>query len=376
MRFFTSASCITVAAVLLASCSNSGGGSSSSALPNPGSQSQGAARHAGNWVPFNSAGWKLDGKIRGEVSQPPQGLQRGGYYGTEFRGGGVGVFGFSPKPNKSNAGPVCSPPGNRFNVNGVASDEKGNLIVPGSSKPGGDETTGWNVSVYQGSTQPLICGQLLGSIPTNDGQPVDAASFNAMFAPIAVSEINFTTKKGEIVLCTLASLSCGAPVTSAFITGPSAGVAMDAAGDCWLSTAKRVSDTGPSGFRLIYWAGCTGSGQVATGTRGQASYGGLFIDNAGNIGSFDAFNSKLIVYSGCNPSCTEVGKFELLGQSFFGNLNGSGAKLAVGNTSTGAVDVYNYQLPTFTHRYSFDSGLRRSRLVESGIFSPTNQRTH
>ena len=133
---------------------------------------------------------------------------------------------------------------------------------------------------------------------------------------------------GEVVLCTLASLTCGTPVTSTSITGPSAGVAMDAGGDCWLSTAKKMSATGPVG------------------------------------------------YSGGNPSCTMIGKFDLLGQSFYGNLNGSGAKLAVGDTSTGAVDVYNYQLPTFSLRYSFDSGLHRSRLVESGIFSPTNQRTH
>ncbi|MFY9664229.1 MAG: hypothetical protein WAL67_10510 [Candidatus Cybelea sp.] len=35
-----------------------------------------------------------------------------------------------------------------------------------------------------------------------------------------------------------------------------------------------------------------------------------------------------------------------------------------------------HTLPTFSLRYSFNAGLRRSRVVESGIFSPTNQRTH
>ncbi|MGB8909590.1 MAG: hypothetical protein WCC84_12675 [Candidatus Cybelea sp.] len=375
MRFTTSAMCTTFAAVLLASCSNSGAGSPSSSLPNPGSGDQGASRQSGQWVPFNSAGWKSESGVRGHEARPPQGLQRGGYYAAQFRSD-VGVFGYSPKPNKDNNGPVCSPSGNRYNVNGIASDEKGNLLLPGSSRPGGGNTKFWNVSVYQGSTQPLICGQLLGTIPTPNGQPVDAASFNAIFAPIAVSEINFTTKKGEVVVCTLASLSCGAPITSTAITAVGAGVAMDAAGDCWLSTAKRMSNDTPDGFRLIYWAGCTGNGVVATGTRKQSGYGGLFVDNDGNIGSFDAFDSKLHVYSGCNPACSEIGEFPLRGQSFYGNLNGSGHKLAVGDTTYGSVDVYNYSLPTFDLRYSFNAGLKRSRLVEAGIFSPTNQRTH
>jgi hypothetical protein len=317
----------------------------------------------------------MDGKIRGTEAQPPQGQQRGGNYASMFRAHS-GVFGYSPKPNKSNNPPVCEPSGTFYNVNGIGTDEKGNLMVPGSSAPGGRKTTDWGVTVYQGSSQPLICGANLGTIPTPDGQPVDADSFNAMFAPIAVSEINFDTGKGEVVLCTLASLSCGSPITSSSVSSIGAGVAIDAAGDCWLSTAKRLSNGGPEGFRLIYWAGCTGDGVVATGTTGQASYGGLFIDNDGNIGSFDAFHNRLFVYSGCNPNCTLVGIFPLRGQSFYGTLNGSGHKLAAGDAENGSVDVYNYDLPTFALRYSFNNGLDKSRLVESGIFAPSNQRTH
>jgi hypothetical protein len=374
MRFLTSALCTTVAAVLLVSCSNSGVGSSSSSIPNPGNQSSVGGKVQG-WMPINSAGRETDAPLRGDEAHPPQVGQRGGYYATEFRSS-VGVFGYSPKPNKSNMAPTCSPPGNRYNVNGVGTDEKGNLIVPGSSKPAGRSTKGWNISVYQAAGQPVICGQLLGSIPDTTGQPVDATSFNAVNSSIAVSEINFTTKLGEVVICSLSSLSCGAPVTSSAITGYGAGVALDAAGDCWLSTAKKISNGIPVGFRLIYWAGCTGNGVVATGTGGQSSYGGLFIDNSGNIGAFDAFNSKLHVYSGCNPNCSAVGTFTLAGQSFYGGLNGSGGKLAVGDETNGSVDVYNYMLPTFTLRYSFNNGLKRSRVVESGIFAPSNQRTH
>jgi hypothetical protein len=295
-------------------------------------------------------------------------MQRGGNYASEFRSS-VGVFGYSPKPNKDNDPPVCSPPGSRYNVNGIAADTRGNLIVPGSSKPGGDAGT-WFVSVYQGAAQPMICGALLGAIPVTTGQPVDAAAINAATGSIAVSEINFTTKEGEIVICTLATMSCGAPITNPDIRGYSAGVAMDASGNCWLSTARKVTNGIPAGFRLIYWPGCTGSGMVATGTK-QGSYGGLFIDKAGNLGAFDAFNSKLHVYSGCNPACHEVGVFKLAGQSFYGNLNGAGGQLTVGDVSNGSVDVYRYDLSNFMLRFSFNNGLNRSRIVESGIVSPS-----
>ena len=373
MRRFTSAVCAASVTALVACSMNSG--SPGPSLPT-GAQSTVRRDHA-NWMPINSAGWLADPRPLGHEVRPAHDPQRGGYYATEFRSD-VGVYGYSPKPNKDDIGPVCSPSGGRYDVNGIASDVKGNLIVPGSSRPGGRSTTGWNVSVYQGSSQPMICGQLLGTIPTTSGQPVDAASLNAVYAPIAVSQIDFTTKLGEVVICTLASLSCGAPITSSAITGLGAGVAMDAAGDCWLSTAKKMSNGVPVGFRLIYWAGCTGNGVAATGTSGQSSYGGLFVDNSGNIGAFDAFSSKLHLYSGCNPNCTRIGEFALEGQSFYGNLNGSGEKLAVGDVSSGSVDVYNYRMvpSALTFRYSFSAGLRRSRIVESGIFSPSNHRLH
>jgi len=372
MRYVTSA-LSAVALIGLVGCSVMNSGSSGSSLPNAGGQSAAPDKVVTNWTPINSAGWKGDSGPNSGGAHPPQTGTRGGNYASVFRGS-VDVYGYSPKPNKTNNPPVCSPPGSRYNVNGIASDEKGNLIVPGSSTASGRSTKHWQIQVFQGSTMPLICGQLLGTIPDMTGQPVDAASFNAILSPIAVSEINFTTKLGEVVLCTLSSLSCSAPITSSAITGYSAGVAMDAGGNCWLSTAKRISNGIPVGFRLIYWAGCTGNGAVASVPAGQSSYGGLFIDNDGNIGSFDAFNSMLFVYSGCNPSCGLVGKFALQGQSFYGNLNGSGHKLAVGDEQNGSVDVYNYTLPTFTLRYSFNAGLKHRNLVESGIFSPTNQR--
>jgi hypothetical protein len=88
--------------------------------------------------------------------------------------------------------------------------------------------------------------------------------------------------------------------------------------------------------------------------------------------SIDAFAGVLYVYHGCNPTCTLVGgPYSLHGASFYGNLNRAGNRLALGDwgkarwTST----------PTrrgITYKYSFDYGLTRGDLVESGIFSPSN----
>ena len=51
-----------------------------------------------------------------------------GMFASEYYG--LVVYGF-PKPNKSNAPPICTITGDTQSVNGIASDSKGNLIVPG-----------------------------------------------------------------------------------------------------------------------------------------------------------------------------------------------------------------------------------------------------
>jgi hypothetical protein len=374
MRNFVSGLCAACLIVLVGCSMNSG--SSGSSLPS-GGNGQSALRHiAADWTPINLAGWQPDARWRSVEDRSPDWMQRGGNYASEFRSG-IGVFGYSPKPNRSNMAPVCSPPGNRYNVNGIASDRRGNLMVPGSTRPGRGGQ--WNVSVYLGDAQPMICGALIAAIPITSGQPVDASSVDVTrgAALIAISVIDFTTRRGEVLVCTVETVvrcAPSGPATSSAITGFSAGVVMDLSGNCWLSTSKRVANGIPVGFRLVYWAGCAGNGVVATGTEGQSSYGGLFIDNAGNIGAFDAFNSRLHVYSGCNPACTRLASFRLRGQSFFGGLNGAGNRLAVGDSTNGSVDVYRYDLSNFEYLYSFNSGLRRSRLVMSGIFSPSNLR--
>lgn len=289
-------------------------------------------------------------------------MQRGGYYAAEFSG--TDIFGWAPKPNKSDAPPICSISGGT-GFNGIAADRKGHLIAPGVF--GGVS----QINVYSG---PPVCGTLLVSIPDTTGQPGDAdVVLDATKNNILVGEIaNYGSHVGDVVVCSYATLSCGAPVTSSAITGYGAGVALATNGDCWMSAGTSEFNLVHPGFVLIYWQGCTGPGQVATGTL-NASYGGLFIDSQGNLGSFDAFSNTLYVYSGCNPACTLVGgPFALKGQSFFGNLNGAGTRLAVGDYTSGAVDVYNYTPTSLSFHYSFSNGLTPGNIVESGIFEPTN----
>jgi hypothetical protein len=277
------------------------------------------------------------------------------------------------------------PPGHRYNVNGIFADEKGNLIVPGSDDAAGSS---WSVDVYAAGSQPKICGKLVGKIPITAGQPVDAMAFDAVNLPIVVSVIDGTTKLGEIVECSLSKDRCSAPVTSPAITGYSAGIARARNEDCWLATAKRVDVGIPSGFRLVWFPHCHAQkAMVVTGTSGQSFYGGLFMDESRNkegtgnrLGAFDAFDGVLHVYTGCKPVCVEYGREKLAGQSFFGGLNGDSNRLAVGDSTNGSVDVYNYDaehhFKDFGLLYSIDAGLERSRLVMSGIFSPSDQRQH
>lgn len=363
MHFSRSALSLAVAAGLLAGCAGSSLGSSSS-IPSAGAQSRYAAQRHG-WgnlsvVPRSKLGRHTQRLAVGNVK--PMVAVRGQfvseYYGTQ-------VFGYA-KQNKANNPPMCELSGNTSAVNGIASDPKGNVIVPG-----GDE--GSNpayVSIYSAGGSSGCA--FLASIPDTTGESADAASYNAATGNIAVAEIvNWTTGTGDVVMCSVAG-GCGTPVTNPAITGYGGGVALAPNGDCWLSAAT----SGTSGFNLIYWQGCTGSGQVATGTL-NSSYGGLFFDSAGNLVSVDAFSNVLYVYSGCNPNCTlKGGPFALEGASFYGNLNRAGNRLALGDWANGQVDVYNYSdTPsgvTLTYKYNFNNSLTQGDLVESGIFSPSN----
>jgi hypothetical protein len=358
--------CSAVVAGSLTACSGSGTGTPN-ATPLGASESR--VRALDNTAISLAPPWNPSGEVRrlqfntprvSKAETPP--LQRGGYYGAEFSG--TDILGWAPKPNKNNDPPICNiPSGTGFN--GITSDRKGHLVVPGVFE-GVPE-----INLYSG---PPVCGTLLATIPDSTGQPGDAGVvFNAAQGNFVVGEIaNYTSHAGDVLVCSFVTLSCGAPVTNSNITGYGAGVAMAANGDCWMAAGTSEFDLVHPGFVLVYWQGCTGPGQVATGTL-NASYGGLFIDRNGYLGSFDAFSNTLYVYSGCNPACTLVGgPFQLKGQSFFGNLNGAGTRLAVGDYSNADIDVYSYTPTGLTFKYSFNAGLVPNDIVESGIFEPQN----
>ena len=228
----------------------------------------------------------------------------------------------------------------------------------------------FTINVYKG---PHLCGgakhRLLGILPDTTGQPADAASMHAARQKIVVGEImNYTTQVGDVVVCSISSMSCGLPITSQNITGEGYGVAVDRKGDCWMS----AETAGSASATLAYWKGCAGSGQTATGFENQHA-GGLFIDGKGNLGAID-FGGALYVYKGCNPKCTLIGgPFALQGASLFGNLNATGSQLAVGDYANGSVDVYDYSASGISFQYSFNNGLTQADGVESGIFAPTNE---
>ena len=100
-------------------------------------------------------------------------------------------------------------------------------------------------------------------------------------------------------------------------------------GDCW---ASATNSTGTA--TLTYFKGCTGSGRPAKHYR-NSYYGGLDIDNAGNLVSISAFDSEVYVYKGCNPACTLVGgPFALHNQSIFGHLDQKSKHFAAADLRT------------------------------------------
>ncbi|HVN68237.1 MAG TPA: hypothetical protein VMU38_01090 [Candidatus Binatia bacterium] len=268
-------------------------------------------------------------------------------WSNEFYGGVV--YGYAGT-NPSNAAPNCTVSAGY--VNGLGADTKGNLLVP-QGYPS-------ELDVYKG------CGTLVGSITDSTGQAAAAASISAATGTVLIGDIVGGSGTGDIQVCTLSG-GCTATLTNPSASGYGAGVALAKNGDCWLS-AEAASF---SGFVLVYFKGCSGSGTVATGTS-QSYYGGLFLDKKGNLGSFD-LSGSLVVYKGCNPACHVLSTTPMQGEVLFGNLNAKGKVLTVGDISTGAVDVYKYSPSGSTYQYSFNNGLNASLDVESGIQTPSNK---
>jgi hypothetical protein len=359
MRLLSTALCTTVAVALLAGCSGNMSQPGTSG-PSTAGQTQSYFGSGGKFVPHFSYPATLIPKgqtgTRGQALKTriaPDGHKRaalGGIYGSQFFASIINGY---PHKNTSNGPPTCSV-GASY-VNGMAVDGKGALIDP----DGGTRS----VIVYAG---PGMCGSMLGTISDPYGQPSDASSMNAATGQIVVGNIFDTSGAGSISICSL-SAGCTANLTNSNMYEV-AGVAQANNGDCWASSTNSLGTA-----TLTYFAGCTGSGQAATGWQ-NTYYGGLDIDANGNLVAIDAFTPAVRVYSGCNPACTLVGgPFTLVGDAVFGHLNHQSMTLAVGDYASGNIDVYYYSPTSLTYWYSFNNGLSPSDDVEGAAYNPRSR---
>jgi hypothetical protein len=259
--------------------------------------------------------------------------------------------------NKKNKPPACGISGVQY-LNGVAVDGKGNVIDP----DGGSRS----IIIFKGP----MCGANLASTADPYGQPVDAASNDALKDKIAVANMMDTgSKPGSVSVCTIKG-GCKTNLTNSGIF-EMVGVAMDTKGNCWASAYNQQFL--PS---LVYFAKCKGAGVSATGYQ-NSSPGGLDIDNAGNLVAIDTSANNigaLWVYSGCKPACTLVGgPFALHGETFWGHLNQDSTAFATANYVAGEVDVYKYSPTALTFLYSFNNGLTPSDSVKGAAYSPRSK---
>jgi len=279
----------------------------------------------------------------------PSATSAAGIYASEVYA--TDIWGF-PQINNHNRKAICVVT-HVQGANGIAVDGSGNLIDP----DGGTDT----VIVFKG---PKMCGPELGSVKDPYGQPSDAASTDTANGTIVIANISDTNKTpGSVSRCTLAH-GCKTNLKNRNMVEV-AGVALAKNGDCWASATNSKSKA-----TLTYFKGCLGRGESATGYR-NAYYGGLDIDNRGNLVSLSYYDAKLYVYKGCNPKCTLVGgPFSLKGQTTFGHLNAASTKLVTGDFQYGQVDVYNYSPGKVRFAYSFNRGFSPSELVEGVAFNP------
>lgn len=257
----------------------------------------------------------------------PNAVKRGLYVSTSTE-----VLGY----RADGRGPICSVHGAA--AGGVAADRYGDLL----DADGG----GRKILIFKG---PKMCGRELGSITDPFGQPSDVSSVNAATGSIAVANIFDSSGAGSISICSLAA-GCTANLTNANMYEVG-GVAMDKSGNCWASATNSAGTA-----TLTYFAGCTGSGQAATGFL-NAYYGGLDIDGKGHLLAISAFDSKLYIYGGCKPACTLfAGPFALVGEAFSGHLNGKSTQFAAADYESAGIDVYSYSSKGLTFEFSFSSG--------------------
>ena len=341
----------TLAVGPLAACSGSLGAPGS--VPNTvGSQSSIRNGHFSPvWSKFASLiplGAQADRRrtVLKELTTKPDEKSKGGIYVSQI--GSTSIYGY-PNPNSGNNPPTCGVRG-VSEVNDVAVDGKGNLIDP----DGGTRS----VIIFKG---PGMCGRELGSFSDPYGQPSDAASANAATGTIIVGNIYDNSGAGSISVCTLKG--CTANLTNSAMY-ELAGVALAKNGDCWASAVNYSGDA-----TLTYFKGCTGSGRHATGFE-NPYYGGLDIDEKGDLVSISTFDSELYVYKGCNPRCTVVGgPFSMIEEAVYGHLDKKAKNFVTG--ALDEVDAYKYKPRGLTYSYSFNYDLNYG--VEGVAFNPRSE---
>ena len=346
MRLLSTVLCSAVAAAVLASCSGNGSSPSST------------TELALSSVPKTLVRYTQFHDVEARPSA------RRGIYVEEYDYGPMekNIFGF-PRNNRSNPPPICSLT-TSGEVNGIATDAKGNLIVPNGLS---------GINVYKG---PEMCGRLLGTITDSAGLASDAAAIDAINGTIVVANLG-----GEVENCTLASLSCTTLTSPNMGAGGAvlAGVAMDKKGNCY---ADAFNNSGM--VNLWYYAGCGGTGRQLGPVNGfnEPYYGGLSIDNHGNLLVISYLNasmgtpSTMTVYSGCGTGeCAVVGgPFILQGGSIFGGLDRQNTRYLVANFESN-IDIYSYTGygTGLTYLYSFSGGLAcATDFCESAVYSASS----
>ncbi|HEY6485878.1 MAG TPA: hypothetical protein VIX83_05815 [Candidatus Cybelea sp.] len=353
MRMFNSTLCASVAVAFLAGCSGNLAGSNNS-MPVAGADLRMRPESVYGDVAPPRTVQVLHSLVPDGISPAKKKkLPKTGIYVAEFYGTNINGY---PIDNKGNKKPICTVQ-NVLDVNDVAVDAKGNLIDP----DGGSQY----VVVYQGPT--MCSGKQVGLIADTIGQAADATSADAATGTIAVSQLTDTgSAPGSVALCSIKA-GCTTNLTNSKIYH-AGGVAMSPGGDCW----NNAKTTG-SGAALIYWKGCKGSGAVATGFKGTY-YGGIELDNKGNLLIIDDMAMTTTVYSGCNPKCKVVGgPFALKGESFFGKLTQDNSEYMAVDRTDGLVDVYSYSTKGLKFMYDFSSGLSAAEKPDGIAINPRSK---
>ncbi|MBV9055895.1 MAG: hypothetical protein JO351_04580 [Candidatus Eremiobacteraeota bacterium] len=278
-----------------------------------------------------------------------------GIYATEWYG--VNVTGYSIN-NRRNKPPICSV--RHVRPADVAVDGKGNLLVP--------NVLGAGYGTVQILKGPGMCGPVVGSVSDPYGSPTDvAAGADATTGTFIIG--NWTGPEGDgagsVSVCTFKG-GCTANIVG--IVQYVGAVALGKNGDCWDSGQDVLYHAD-----LVYHRGCAKSSRRAKGFLNRSD-GGLDIDNLGHLVSISSSDAKLYVYSGCSPDCVLAGgPFNLRGHPFFGHLNASSTRLAVGSSGPNEVDVYSYSPSSVRFLYRFSTGLP-SGSVSGATYNPRSNR--